>query len=243
MRAIALDVSSEADLDKHIADHNVVISLIPYIHHTTVIKSAIESGTEVVTTSYISSAMREVNGDAKGAGVTVINEVGVEPVVDQLYVIEKVDEVYAKGGKVREFHSYCGGLPAPDYPLGFKFSWPPGGALLSQQNSARNLKNGPVEEISSEDLMAAATPYYAMDGYDFFAYPNRDSVPFREFYSILEAHTVIHGSLRYKGNPAFIQALANLGWPEQDRKEWLKDGMIWIDIQEQVAGASHTDEE
>ena len=190
--------------------------------------------------------MRELDEDAKRAGITVLNEVGVDPGVDHLYAIKKIDEVHARGGKVLEFYSYCGGLPAPDCadnPLGFKFSWSPRGALLSQRNYAVYLKNGSVEEISSENLMATATPYYVMDGYDFVAYPNRNSVPFQKFYNIPEAHTVIRGSLRYKGNPAFVQALANLGWLEQDKKEWLKDGITWAEIQQKAVGASGTDEE
>jgi saccharopine dehydrogenase (NADP+, L-glutamate forming) len=224
----------------------VVISLIPYIYHPAVIKAAIAGRTHVVTTSYVSDAMRKLDEPAKRAGITVLNEVGVDPGVDHLYAIKKIDEVHAKGGKVLEFYSYCGGLPAPDCadnPLGFKFSWSPRGALLSQRNSARYLKDGHIVHISSEDLMATAVPYYVMDGYDFVAYANRDSVPFRDFYNIPEAQTVIRGSLRYKGNPAFVMALANLGWLEQDKKEWLNDGMTWAEIQQKVVGASGTDEE
>lgn len=199
-----------------------------------------------MTTSYISDAIRELDGDAKRAGITVLNEVGVDPGIDHLYAIKKIDEVHSKGGKILEFYSYCGGLPAPDCadnPLGFKFSWSPRGALLSQRNSARYLKNGYIEEISSANLMATAAPYYIMDGYDFVAYPNRNSVPFQEFYNIPEAHTVIRGSLRYKDNPAFVQALAKLGWLEQDNKEWLKDGMTWAEIQRKAISASGVDEE
>ena len=97
-------------------------------------------------------------------------------------------------------------------------------------------------EISSEDLMGTAEPYYVMDGYDFVAYPNRDSVPFRDFYNIPEAHTVIRGSLRYRGNPAFVQALAVLGWLDQDKKKWLKEGMTWAEIQQKAIGAAALDE-
>lgn len=123
--AISLDVSSTADLDKHVSAHDVVISLVPYIYHADVIKSAIKSKTQVVTTSYVSDAIRSLDAAAKEAGITVLNEVGVDPGVDHCYAIKKIDEVHAKGGKVREFYSYCGGLPAPDCadnPLGFKFS-------------------------------------------------------------------------------------------------------------------------
>ncbi|KAI9700668.1 MAG: hypothetical protein M1836_002037 [Candelina mexicana] len=90
--------------------------------------------------------------------------------------------------------------------------------------------------------MAKAKPYHVLDGYNFVAYPNRDSVPFRDFYGIPEAHTVIRGSLRYDGNPAFVQALANLGWLEQDQKDWLRDGMTWAEIQQHALGASAKDE-
>ena len=90
--------------------------------------------------------------------------------------------------------------------------------------------------------MAKVEPYYVMDGYDFVAYPNRDSVPFREFYNIPEARTVVRGSLRYRGNPAFVQALANLGWLEQDEKAWLREGMTWAEIQRELLGARDTDE-
>lgn len=243
--AITIDATSDAELDKHIATHDVVISLIPYIYHTAVIKSAIKSRTNVVTTSYVSEAIRDLDEAAKEAGITVLNEVGVDPGVDHLYAIKKINEVHSKGGKVLEFYSYCGGLPAPecaDNPLGFKFSWSPRGALLSQRNSARYLKNGKVEEISSDALMATAAPYHVMDGYNFVAYPNRDSVPFQRFYAIPEAHTVIRGSLRYKGNPSFVQALADIGWLDQTKKAWLKDGMTWVEIHKRMLGVNSPDE-
>ncbi|KAI9670789.1 MAG: hypothetical protein M1817_003900 [Caeruleum heppii] len=243
--AISLDVSETAELDKQVSDHDLVISLIPFVYHAAVISSAIKGNTQVITTSYISPAIKELDAAARKAGITVLNEVGVDPGVDHLYAIKKIDEVHARGGKVREFYSYCGGLPAPDCannPLGFKFSWSPRGALLSQRNSATFLQDGKVIEISSKDLMSTSKPYYVMKGYDFVAYPNRNSVPFREFYNIPEAHTVIRGSLRYDGNPAFVQTLANLGWLDQDIKNWLKDGMTWAEIQQQAIGASGSDE-
>jgi hypothetical protein len=83
--------------------------------------------------------------------------------------------------------------------------------------------------------MDTAVPYHVMGGgeYDFVAYANLDSVPFWELYRIPEARTVVRGSLRYTGNPAFVQALARLGW-QQERKEWLHDGMTWAQIQQQA---------
>ncbi|KAF9956040.1 saccharopine dehydrogenase (NADP+, L-glutamate-forming), partial [Mortierella alpina] len=45
--AISLDVNDETALEAAIAEHDIVISLIPYIHHAQVIKAAIKSKTNV----------------------------------------------------------------------------------------------------------------------------------------------------------------------------------------------------
>jgi spermidine synthase len=98
--AIALDVNS-VDLDVQVASHDLVISLIPYTYHAIVIKSAIKGKTHVVTTSYVSPAMRELDKEAKEAGIVVMNEIGLDPGIDHLYAIKTIDEVHEKGGKVR----------------------------------------------------------------------------------------------------------------------------------------------
>jgi saccharopine dehydrogenase-like NADP-dependent oxidoreductase len=99
-KAISIDVSSAKDLDPQVAAHDVVISLVPYVYHAGVIKSAIKSKTNVVTTSYVSPAIKELDSAAKEAGIVVWNEVGVDPGVDHLGAIKKIDEIHSKGGKV-----------------------------------------------------------------------------------------------------------------------------------------------
>lgn len=80
---LALDVNSPG-LDTHGASHDVVISLVPFIYHADVIRSAIKGKTQVVTRSYVSPVMREFDAAAKEAGITILNEVGVDPSVDHL---------------------------------------------------------------------------------------------------------------------------------------------------------------
>ena len=85
------------------------------------------------------------------AGVTIVNEVGLDPGIDHLLAMECFDEVRMGGGKVTSFVSYCGGLPAPecsDNPLRYRFSWSPRGALMNTIGSARYLKNGKVLILS-----------------------------------------------------------------------------------------------
>ena len=78
--------------------------------------------------------MQALHGAAQQAGVTVVNECGVDPGIDHFLAMECFDDAAQGGGKVESFISFCGGLPAPecsDNPLGYKFSWSPRGALLN----------------------------------------------------------------------------------------------------------------
>ena len=78
-RPISLDVTDSKALDAEVGKVDIVVSLIPYEFHAIVIKSAIRARKNVVTTSYVSPAMLELEKDAKEAGITVMNEIGLDP--------------------------------------------------------------------------------------------------------------------------------------------------------------------
>lgn len=86
-KAISVDVADSSSLDSAIAQHDLVISLIPYIHHAAVIESAIKNKKHVVTTSYVSDAMRALNEKAKEAGIVVMNEIGLDPGIDHVAAV------------------------------------------------------------------------------------------------------------------------------------------------------------
>lgn len=161
--AISLDVTDEKSLDAEVAKVDLVISLIPYTFHVNVVKSAIKNKKHVVTTSYINPQLRELEQQIKDAGITVMNEIGLDPGIDHLYAVKTIEEVHQKNGKIKSFLSYCGGLPSPensDNPLGYKFSWSSRGVLLALRNFAKYWKDGKVVDVKSEDLMATAKPYF-----------------------------------------------------------------------------------
>lgn len=222
---IALDVKQPEALDAEVAKVDVVISLIPYTLHAAVIQSAIRNKKNVVTTSYVSPAMLEYEQQVKDAGITVLNEIGLDPGIDHLYAVKTIDEVHRAGGKIISFLSYCGGLPAPEAsnnPLGYKFSWSSRGVLLALRNAARYYKDGKIEEIPGAELMTTAKPYHIYPGYAFVAYPNRDSTPYKERYGIPEAKTIIRGTLRYQGFPEFVRVLVDIGFLSEEEMEFLK---------------------
>ncbi|CCK69770.1 saccharopine dehydrogenase (NADP+, L-glutamate-forming) KNAG_0D00180 [Huiozyma naganishii CBS 8797] len=239
-KAVSVDVTDDASLDSALSSNDLVISLIPYIFHPNVVRSAIRLKKDVVTSSYISPALRELEPEIKAAGITVMNEIGLDPGIDHLYAVKTIDEVHRVGGKIKSFLSYCGGLPAPedsDNPLGYKFSWSSRGVLLALRNSAKYWKDGKIVEIASEDLMTSAKPYFIYPGYAFVCYPNRDSTVFKELYHIPEADTIIRGTLRYQGFPEFVKVLVDMGMLKEEESDIWKKPTPWNDALSQYLGA------
>ncbi|PSS06958.1 hypothetical protein M430DRAFT_54252 [Amorphotheca resinae ATCC 22711] len=244
-RPIALDVTDEKALDAEVAKHDLVISLIPYTLHATVIKSAIRQKKHVVTTSYVSPAMMELDQQCKDAGITVMNEIGLDPGIDHLYAIKTIEDVHKAGGKITSFLSYCGGLPAPENsgnPLGYKFSWSSRGVLLALRNAASFYQDGKIVNVAGPDLMATAKPYHIYPGFAFVAYPNRDSTPYKERYNIPEAQTIIRGTLRYAGFPEFVKVLVDMGFLSDEEQSCLKEPIPWKEATQKILGASSSSE-
>jgi saccharopine dehydrogenase-like NADP-dependent oxidoreductase len=238
-------VDNTAALEEAVASHDLVVSLIPYTYHAAVIKAAIKGKTHVVTTSYVSPAMHELDAEAQAAGIVVFNEIGLDPGIDHLYAVKTIDEVHEKGGKVLQFLSYCTGLPAPecaDNPLGYKFSWSSRGVLLALLNNAGYVEGGKEVYVEGKGLMGVAKPYFVKPGYAFVAYPNRNSVPFREYYNIPEAQACIRGTLRYQGFPEFIKALVDMGFLDTTEKDWLSEKLSWAEVTQKALGASDASE-
>ncbi|KAI9799680.1 MAG: Saccharopine dehydrogenase [NADP(+), L-glutamate-forming] [Sarcosagium campestre] len=245
---ISLDVTDSKALDEEVAKVDVVISLIPYTFHATVIKSAIRNKKNVVTTSYVSPAMLELDQEAKDAGITVLNEIGLDPGIDHLYAVKTIDEVHRDGGKILSFLSYCGGLPAPeasDNPLGYKFSWSSRGVLLALRNAAKYYQDGKIVDVPGPELMGTAKPYFIYPGYAFVAYPNRDSTPYKERYHIPEAETIIRGTLRYQGFPEFVRVLVDIGFLSEEEREFLSPSsapLTWREAFSRILSSTSTKE-
>lgn len=142
---------------------------------------------------------------------------------------------------------YCGAFPAPecaDNPLGYKFSWSPRGGLLALLNTASYIAQNQEVTIDGKDLMTSCKSYYISPAFAFEAFPNRNSLPFKEWYRIPEAETVVRGTLRYQGFPAFVAAIMKMGWFDQAEKEWLTEGtkITWAEAFQKVIGASDSSE-
>ncbi|XP_046658109.1 alpha-aminoadipic semialdehyde synthase, mitochondrial-like [Daphnia pulicaria] len=226
---VLLNVQERPDLlQELIGKADVVVSLLPYALHPLVAEQCIASKTNMVTASYLSPAMKELHQRAVEAGVSIVNEVGLDPGIDHLLAMECFEEVHQGGGKVKSFVSYCGGLPAPecsDNPLRYRFSWSPRGALLNTVSSGRFLKDGKVVEIPAGGaLLEKAEKLDFLPGFAFEGFANRDSLDYVDHYGIPEARTVFRGTIRYAGYSDHILGLIQLGLISQEPHPCLHSG-------------------
>jgi len=217
--ALPLDVKDEAELDRLVGETDLAISLLPYVHHVTVARLCLKHRIPMVTTSYVSDAMRELDAEARAAGVILLNEIGVDPGIDHMAAMQIIHRVQNAGGTVARFHSYCGGLPAPEAntnPYGYKFSWSPRGVLMAGRNSARYLEEGAEVNIPGPELFANQWELEVPGAGTFEAYPNRDSIPYIETYGLKGVKNMLRGTLRYPGWCETLKAIADLGLLEDE---------------------------
>jgi saccharopine dehydrogenase (NADP+, L-glutamate forming) len=217
-RAMALNVDDEAALEDLIRKTDLAVSMLPYAYHPTVATLCVKYKKHMVTTSYVKEAMLALDGPAKEAGVILLNEIGVDPGIDHMSAMKVIHEVERKGGKIASFVSWVGGLPAPeasDNPFGYKFSWSPKGVMLAGRNAARFQRDGQIVEIPGEELFDHYWPVQISGLGEFEGYPNRDSMPYTETYSIQPTDWMFRGTLRNVGWCATLKKIAEMGLLEE----------------------------
>jgi saccharopine dehydrogenase (NADP+, L-glutamate forming) len=218
-----LNLKNEEMLKGEVAKSDLVISMVPYAFHPKVAEFCIGHKKHMVTTSYVSDAMKALDQEARKAGVLILNELGLDPGIDHMEAMRVIHEVHDKGGELISFISFCGGLPAPEAntnPFGYKFSWSPTGVLLAGKNSAQYLQDGQEVLIPAEKLFESYT-LRSIEGLGVFeGYPNRNSLPYIELYGVPETKTMLRGTLRNIGWCETIRTMVRLGLLDQDEKDW-----------------------
>ncbi|NP_001085980.1 aminoadipate-semialdehyde synthase L homeolog isoform X2 [Xenopus laevis] len=213
---IAMDIyKNEEKLSTLIKKHDLVVSLLPYSAHPSVAKKCIKNKVNLVTASYITPAMKELQQSAEDAGIIIVGEMGLDPGLDHMLAMECFDKAKDVGAKVESYISFCGGLPAPEFsdnPLRYKFSWSPLAVLFNTIQPATYLKDGQIVNIAAGgSLLESVNAMDCFPGLNLEGFPNRDSTKYAEPYGIQTAHTLMRGTLRYKGFCNAMSGFVKLG--------------------------------
>ena len=241
--AFSLDVNDDKKVENFISKADVVVSLLPYTYHVKVAEMCIAHKKHMITTSYVSDAMKALDKKAKNAGILILNECGLDPGIDHMSAMRIIHDIEKNKGKVVSFRSTTGALPsheANNNPFGYKFSWSPRGVLLASRNAARWLENGTEISIPGEQLFENYSLQDIKDVGTFENYPNRNSVPYKDIYGLKDATTVYRGTFRMTGWCETLRCIVALGWLSEELPKTFT-GKTYGDLTRQLIGGKPKD--
>jgi saccharopine dehydrogenase (NADP+, L-glutamate forming) len=197
--AVELNIDNEGLRKELVRSSSVIVSMLPAHMHINVAKDCVEFGKHLVTASYVSDAMRELNETAIKNDVLLLNEIGLDPGIDHMSAMKIIHDLKKQEAKINSFKSFCGGLVAPesiDNPWAYKFSWNPRNVILAGQNTAQYLENNALKFVPYSRLFATSETIN-VDGLGTFdAYANRDSLSYQIPYGLENIQTILRGTLR-----------------------------------------------
>lgn len=203
---VKLDAGDEDHLAYEIHNADLVISMLPARMHPRVARHCVRYGRHMITASYVSPELRELDEEARKNNVLLLNEIGVDPGIDHMSAMYLLERLRKQGAEITAFESNTGGLVAPKHdnnPWNYKFTWNPRNVVLAGQGGAQFLHNGMYKYIPYHKIFRRYERIYILDLGEFEAYPNRDSLKYQDAYGLQNVETMFRGTIR---RPGFCKA-------------------------------------
>jgi saccharopine dehydrogenase-like NADP-dependent oxidoreductase len=227
-----IDITKDADRQRLVKKADIVLSLMPPHLHILLAKDCLQFKKNLITSSYISPEMKEMNQAVKDAGLMFMCEMGLDPGIDHMTANQIIHSTQRVAAVITSFKSYCGGLVAPecdDNPWHYKFSWNPKNILTAGVDGAKYLLNGKHVDVPHEQMFEG-NKKIKVEGLGSLAYyPNRDSLKYLDIYDVPEVKTFLRATLRHPDFCKGWNALLQLGLTtEQDQVNGYRTYMDWL---------------
>ena len=217
--AKVFDVNDDLESWNTIAQHDVVISMLPASLHHLVAEKCIDLRKPMLTASYATDEIKALDEKARKAGVPILMELGLDPGIDHMSAMKVINRIKNEGGKLTSFYSFTGGLVAPESdnnPWNYKFTWNPRNVVVAGQGVAQYIKNGRYKYIPYHRLFDRIMTRKILQFGDFEIYANRDSLKYRDIYGLNDIPSLFRGTIRKPGFAKAWNVFVRLGLTEDD---------------------------
>ncbi|MBP2831413.1 saccharopine dehydrogenase NADP-binding domain-containing protein [Aquimarina sp. U1-2] len=243
--AIQIDVFDKTSRENALKNSDIVVSMLPARFHIEVAKDCLRYGKHLVTASYVSSEMQELDDHVRQKGLLFMNEMGVDPGIDHMSAMKVIDNIRDQGGKIILFESFTGGLIAPESDTNlwnYKFTWNPRNVVIAGQGgAAKFLQEGTYKYIPYHKLFRR-TEFLEVDGYGRFeAYANRNSLQYQSIYGLDDILTLYRGTIRRVGFSKAWNTFVQLGMTADDYILSNSENMSYRDFTNSFLAYSPTD--
>jgi len=217
--AAVIDITKASEREPLVKRADIVLSLMPPHLHIHLAKDCLKHKKNLITSSYISDEMKQMDKAVKDAGLMFMCEMGLDPGIDHMTANKIIHSIYRVAGSITSFKSYCGGLVAPESdnnPWHYKFSWNPKNVITAGLGGAKYLQAGKTVEVPYEKMFEHNKKVKIDDIGMLAYYPNRDSLRYLDIYDVPDIKTFMRATLRYPNFCKGWQALVTLGLTSQD---------------------------
>jgi saccharopine dehydrogenase (NADP+, L-glutamate forming) len=212
--AIRLDGLNEQQRRETLAEHDLVISLLPPHLHILIAKDCVALKKHLITASYVSPEIEKLNDEVKKAGLLFMCEMGLDPGIDHMSAMELIHRLQSGGATIESFRSGTGGLVAPesdDNPWHYKVTWNPRNLVLAGQGVAQYIEHGVWKYVPYHRLFSSVEKFKIAGLGKFESYPNRDSLQYITRYGLTGIPTLIRSTIRRNGYCQAWNVLVQLG--------------------------------
>lgn len=211
---VKLDAGDEDHVSYEVHNADLVISMLPARMHPVVARYCVQYGKHMITASYVSPEIKDMDEEARRNNILLLNEMGVDPGIDHMSAMYILERLRSQGAEITAFESNTGGLVAPKHdnnPWNYKFTWNPRNVVLAGQGGAQFLHNGMYKYIPYHKIFRRYERIYVLDLGEFEAYPNRDSLKYQNAYGLQNVETMFRGTIRRPGFCRAWDILVQLG--------------------------------
>ena len=214
-----IDINDKIKLVENLNYSYIVVSLLPPQLHFEVAKICSELGINMITASYLDEKIKSLDNTFRNNNSFLFMEMGLDPGIDHMSAMKMINKLRTKS-KILEFESYTGGLIKYDEkenPWGYKFTWNPMNVILAGSDNAYYLKDNIEKFIPYKEIFQDFSLIDIPETGEFEGYPNRNSLIYKELYSLDDVRTLKRGTLRYNGYCKAWNALIHLGLTDNSK--------------------------
>ena len=200
--ALEFDINNDEQRREVVSKADLVISMLPASFHVLVARECVVHGINLITASYVSPEMKELDEEAKSKGILLLNECGLDPGIDHMSAMKVIDMIREEGHELTSFESFTGGLLAPsdeENPWEYKFTWNPRNVVMAGTGTVKFIQEGKYKFIPYHKLFRR-TELVHIPGHGYFeGYANRDSLKYLDVYKLRDIKTLYRGTFRRPG--------------------------------------------
>jgi len=233
--ALRMDINDSEMRKSQIQKADVVVNMLAPMFQEMVAIECVHNNTHMISVSYEGRRIRDLEMDAQRKGLLILTEIGLDPGIDHMAAAAMIDTIREKGGVVKSFESYGGGLPALDSlinPLKYVISWNPRNVVMAGESGAQYLRDGKIKIIPHHYVFLNSWNMEVDSLGTMEAYPNRDSLNYKCLYGFEKAETVIRGTLRYPGWSETWFQIVRLGLPNEEQSIPDLKNYTWAELTE-----------